>query len=167
MRRRKDSWVEKKEPLNPNRKTPRKIETAEYLKNIMKENSLEDKDIAQLLEVVESTVRGYKNATREIPKNKLMILEKNFSNTYNSDYRVEDAFTIKYKLLNFLKKYNINDDEQFKCVQGVLLNEINKNFEQEFTNKEIEEGMTYYNDESVHQKHIKDKKLLENICKRI
>lgn len=166
MRRREDSWVEKGKPLNPNRKTERRKETAHRLKEIMKENNLKNEDIAPLLGVVNSTIRGYKNATREIPIEKMMFLEKKFNNDYNSNSREKRAFTINYRLIEFLKKFNITDIEQFKCVQRTLLDLIYKKESQNFANKEIEEDINYYTDKSVQEKHIEEEKL-NNICNRI
>lgn len=166
MRRRKDSWTEKKEPLNPNRKTDRRKEASYKLNEIMKQNNLSNKDVSQLLCVVPSTIRAYRNATREIPTNKMALLERKFNNTYNSDSRNENSLTISYKVLDFLKKYNITDIEQFKCVQCALLDLINKEHTQDFINKEVEESINYYTDKSVQDKHIENKKL-NNICNRI
>lgn len=166
MRRRKDSWVEKKEPLNPNRKTDRKKETAYQLNEIMKQNNLSDKDVSQLFGVVPSTIRAYRNAIREIPTDKMVLLERKFNNTYNSDSINEKAFTINYRLLDFLKKCNITDIEQFKCVQCTLLDLINNKYSQNFINNEVEESIDYYTDKSVQEKHIESEKL-NNICHRI
>ena len=166
MRRRKDSWTEKKEPLNPNRKTDRKKETAYQLNEIMKQNNLSNEEVSQLFGVVPSTIRAYRNATREIPKDKMVLLKRKFNNTYDSNSREEDIFSIHYKLISFLKKYNITDIEQFKCIQCTLLDIINKKYSQYFTNNEVEESLNYYIDKSVQEKNIENKKLT-NICNRI
>lgn len=160
MRRSERSYSNPQKPLDPNRKTERRKKTAEILKIIMKENNLKTKDIADFLDVPASTVRGYKNATREIPIIKLKLLEEKFCNPYNSNEIEEEVFTTMYKLTQFLRKFNLNGYEQFQCVKYNLLATLDI----QVTKQEIYDNILYYTDDSVIEKHI-SKDFLENIKK--
>jgi len=150
MRRSEKSWANPQKPLDPNRKTERRKETAEFLKRIMKENNLKPKDIMDFLNIPTGTFGGYKNATREIPIKKIRLLEEKFCNQYNSNECEEEIFTTRYKLTEFLKKFNFNSNEQFQCVQYNLLATLDF----QGTTQEIQDNILYNTDASVIKKYI-------------
>lgn len=133
--KKKKSLTNPREPLNPNRKTDRKKETAEFLKEIIKQNNLSTKDLSEFLNVTPDTIRAYKNATREIPKEKINILKRKFNNTYDSNECEDEVFQTNYELLEFLKQFNLNENE-FQCVKyhciDYLVNQLNLSIDEEF-----------------------------------
>lgn len=151
MRKSKKDIALPQEPSNPNEKTKRKQEKADFLKELRKENKNSRKEIAEFLNVSPKTIEAYENASREIPDEKLIKLENLFFDTYNSNDR-EDVFTLEYRITQLFKEFNLNLYE-FNCIKYYYIDYLSKHADIDL-DEDLSRTVLSYIDKSVFSKYV-------------
>lgn len=157
MRGREDSWdISRRKPLNPNEKTERKKRTAKFLIELQEKHNLSNKDIANILELKPDSIRLFKNAERELTEKHIQKLKRIFG-AYESNEVEEETLFLQFRIIETLKKFNINENE-FKCIKQYFIQYFSDKLDI-LLNETENQIMLEHTDESVIYKYISKTRL--------